>query len=48
MTNGETFLTRNLQKILKIHKKYIRHLSTIDLLSVWNKLINQQLTAGDQ
>lgn len=28
----------------KVHKKYIRHWSTIDLLSVWSKLPSWQLT----
>lgn len=48
MTNGEMLLTKNLQKFLQIHRKHIRHLSTIDVLSVWNKLINWQLTPRDQ
>ena len=48
MTNGEILLTKNLQKFLQIHRKYIRHLSTIEVLSVWNKLINWQLTPRDQ
>lgn len=38
MANRVIFLTKYFPKILKIPKKYTRHLSTIDLLSLWNKL----------
>lgn len=48
MTNRVMFLSKYLQKVPKIHKKHIRGLSTIDLVSVWSKLVNWQLVPGDQ